>query len=420
MFEFFKRKIARKIATKMSTMVNNIPNYKGWEGNDLSKYTTDGYSKSSVAFRSIDLISKSVASVNLSVYVDGEKDNEHPLNKILKKPNPLQTRGQFLQQAVAFYELTGNTYIEKTLSSKDIPLEMYCWRPDMMRVVKSKSYLPKAYVFDSAVGKRMWEIDQLTGESDLMHIKTFNPTSNTYGLSPMQAAALNVDQNVEAGKWNYSLLKKGCKPSGIMTSESEPMSDSDYKIFRKRIKEQSQGSNNAGEFMLFEGGVKWEQVGFSLDDMSWLEGVRENSRAIASVYGVPAQLIPVVGDSTYANYQEARNAFWEETAVGVLNLFVEKLNAFLSVHYKDNPVIKYDPNSIPCIFQRRMALFEGLKSVDWISPNEKRTITGFEERDQPEYNEVYINSGLLPISLDVLGNENSNEKIVDYGFLERK
>jgi phage portal protein BeeE len=49
-------------------------------------------------------------------------------------------------------------------------------------------------------------VDQDNGFSELKHIKLWNPLDDYYGLSPMSAAAVEVDQFNMASKHNVNLL----------------------------------------------------------------------------------------------------------------------------------------------------------------------------------------------------------------------
>ena len=53
------------------------------------------------------------------------------------------------------------------------------------------------------------------------------------------------------------------------------------------------------------------------------------ARDIALAFGVPPQMLGIPGDSTYSNYKEARNAFWEETILPLLTQLLSSLNNWI-------------------------------------------------------------------------------------------
>ena len=56
----------------------------------------------------------------------------------------------------------------------------------------------------------------MTGRSTVLHLKTFNPLNDWYGLSPIEAAAYSIDQHNQAGAWNQAMLQNGARPSGAI------------------------------------------------------------------------------------------------------------------------------------------------------------------------------------------------------------
>ena len=74
-----------------------------------------------------------------------------------------------------------------------------------------------------------------------MHIKTFNPINDWYGLSPLEAAMLSLDQSNAANVWNYSLLKT-LLPFGVLRiteSKANPrgeISEQQYGRLRGNLK----------------------------------------------------------------------------------------------------------------------------------------------------------------------------------------
>lgn len=61
-----------------------------------------------------------------------------------------------------------------------------------------------------------FKINKLTGRSAVLHLKTFNPLNDWYGLSPIEAAAYSIDQHNQAGAWNKAMLQNGARSSGAI------------------------------------------------------------------------------------------------------------------------------------------------------------------------------------------------------------
>jgi HK97 family phage portal protein len=128
----------------------------------------------------------------------------------------------------------------------------------------------------------------LSNES-ILHLKTFHPLNDWYGMSPIEAAARTIDQNNEAKAWSVSLLQNGARPSGALVIQGNLNDDQFYRM-ENQLHDKCAGAKNAGKPMLLEGGLDWKEMTLSPVDMSWLEGQKLSSREIAIAFACTAFL----------------------------------------------------------------------------------------------------------------------------------
>ncbi|MDJ1257603.1 MAG: phage portal protein [Candidatus Midichloria sp.] len=83
---------------------------------------------------------------------------------------------------------------------------MYSLRSDRVSVLAGGSFVPLGYRYSVDGTTKDYLVDQLTGKSDILHIKNFHPLSDWYGLS----AAYSIDQHNQAGAWKSSIATKRC------------------------------------------------------------------------------------------------------------------------------------------------------------------------------------------------------------------
>jgi hypothetical protein len=102
-------------------------------------------------------------------------------------------------------------------------------------------------------------------------------------------------------------------------------------------------------------------------------------RRICSIFGVASELMGDSENKTYSNYQEARKALYEETILPLMDVFTAELNSWLVPLYGTGNVLDYDRDSIEALQEDREKKYNYLKGADWISTNEKRDATGFDE-----------------------------------------
>ena len=389
----WKRQRKQRVG-RVVKMSGEKPRYMEKNGKAFAK---EGYGMNVIVFRCVDLISKALANIEMQVHVNDDVVEDHPLAKLLQNPNPVQGGSDFWQAYTAFRLITGNPYMEKLLVGESgenggTPAELWIVPPYQMKILaRDDNPVPLGYLWEGSGRTRSWKTDP------------FNPLSFWYGLSPMEAAALSVDQHNSAGKWNTKLLQNSGSPSGFLMTE-EVLGDAEYKQIKKRIDENYRGPNNAGEWMLMEGGLDWKQAGLSPKDMDWLEGKNLSAQDIAGVYGVPLQVIPIPGSQTFANYEQARAALYEDTVIPLMDSLVDELNRWLSPHYGENVRIGYDVDQIEALEVRRKERWKAIGSANWISINEKRIATGYSpiggtEDQNNIHNKILVPSGLIPIDV---------------------
>jgi HK97 family phage portal protein len=320
---------------------------------------------------------------------------EHPLIALLRRPNPLQSYSDYMRAKVSFIMLAGNGYEERFMVGGEVK-ELYQLRPDRMSILPSANGIPAAYIYKVNQNTTRWEMDPRTMTCDVRHLKLFNPLNDWYGMSPIEAGAYAIDQNNEAMNWMQSLLQNSARPSGALTvKDGGTLADDNFNRLKAQIEEQYSGSTNAGRPMLLEGGLEWQQMGMSPTDMGIIETKFASSRDVALAFGVPPQLLGIPGDNTYANYAEARLAFWEDTALPLLDMIVNDWNAWLGNLY--GVTIKPDIDAIPAIAEKRLSMWQMADASRDLTINEKRAIKGYGPIEGGDT--LFVNASEIPLNM---------------------
>ena len=419
LFDIFKKeqKIYRKEAPKV--IINRVSAYQGKTDRKYKEHAKDGYMENSITYRCINLIANNVSATKLKVFSQDQELKNHELVSLLMRPNPLQSCVEYFHSMVSYLLISGNSYM---LRDKEIgiPKELYLLRPDRVEIKSSSSIIPDKYIYkidNQVVSEYM--VDQLTGASQLKHIKLWNPIDDFYGLSPIVASAYNIDQHNLAGLHNVALLKNGCTPSAILkflpkdeTGMSATLTDEQRANILEDLEFRFRGSNNSGRPLLLEGDFDYIQMGLNPKDMDFLELMNMSAREIALCFGVPAQLIGIA-DQTYANVAEARLSLYEETIIPLLDRIQSDLNEWLSPLYDGDLEIRYDIDAIPAMAEKRKQVYANVTLAvqnGILTINEARERLGFPEVDGA--NSLLVPSNLFPIG-EVTQAEEDNDKPVD-------
>lgn len=377
MFDFLRTK-----ASEASRLLVMNPGQPRWTPRDYAKLAKEGYQMNVVAYQAVNRVADAVASIEWEFW-QGDKlvEGDHPLKTLWKKPNPQQNGGEFLRSVVSYLLLSGNTYVEGAENLRGIPQELYSLRSDRMKVVPNGEGLVDRFVYQYNSRKVFWQVDPVTGRGPILHMKTFNPLDDFYGMSPIEAGAFAVDQNNESMKWMQALLQNSARPSGALSLKEGTLGDEQFKRLKAQVEEQYQGATNAGRPLLLEGGMTWQQMGLSPSDMSILETKFSSARDVSLAFGVPPQLLNIPGDNTYSNYKEARLAFYEDTVIPLLGMLLGAFNPWFEEPF-NGVYIMPNLDSIPAIADKRQEKWDMIDKSQELTINERREAKGYPKLEE--------------------------------------
>lgn len=390
--------------------------------NSYGAFAFEGYKRNSTAFMCVNLIARAIANLPIKIYREIETskgieevwDFKHPLWKLVGKganPNSRQSWLKFNQAYWAYRHVDGNEYI---FAQGDLnnPGALTLLRPDRMEPIKGNKMKPIAGWKHTINGK----VDTLPADK-ILHTSSFDPLSDMFGMPVFEACAAEIDQDNAAGLWNYSLLKNGARPSLFFGSKDGAMGapgKDQVKMLRTWMKQEVTGPRNAGMPLIMPG-LQVTEVGKSPKDMDWLKGMIQAKVAIANVCGVPPELIGIQEQKTYANYETALRAFYENTVLPYADDFFQSLTQFLGNKFQDaraespGVIIAVDRENVAALSENQDAKHERLRSdVDGpiMTVNEAREELGLDPVDGGD--DILVNASKQTLEL-VTGMEPDNE-----------
>lgn len=364
-------------------------------------YAKEGYGENVIVYRCIREITTAMGSVEIEVYgKDDAPIENHPALALLSKPNPTESWAQFLRHAFTDYLITGNMFITRAPESKKPPTELWAQSPLHMEVHAGRFGLPLKYVYKTAQSEVIFPVDQVSGQSQCFHLKTYNPENPFLGLSPMSHSALASDVHNSGLKWNSALLENGARPSGIVKFPDKPTNDV-IAALKEYFKKTLQGKDNAGEMPILTGGGDFIEMQNTAKEMDYLKCMQEMAKYVASAYGVPLPLIDNDA-STFNNLEQAKERLWTDTVLPLLNEFLSAFGNWLLPAYGKDIKFGYNMDSIPALEGMRAKRF--IRYADSIGKgmvtiNEARLAVGYEKVTGGD--ELLLPSSLVPLGFDV-------------------
>lgn len=354
-----------------------------WTTRRYDTQIEEGYRKNVVVWRCVTMVAEALASIPFTLYdARGRIVQNHAVQKLLARPNPLLAGTDFMAALATTWQLAGNVYIEAVRPEPDAPpTELYLLRPDRMKVLPGPAGLPLGYEYAVNGKAHTWRANPISGACDVLHWKNFNPLDDWYGLSPLEAALMSVDQHNAASTWNQALLGQAARPSGALVyaprEGPQTLTNEQLQRLREEFDTSYSGARNAGRPLILEGGLEWKALSLSPQEMEWLQGRNAAARDIALAFGVPAQLVGIPDAQTYSNMQEARLALYEETVLPLAMRLQAALNAWLLPMFGTGLRLIIDSDEISALVPRRERLWDKVNSAGFLTINEKRDALGY-------------------------------------------
>lgn len=355
---------------------------QGWARQDRGQqYVAEGYQLNVIVFRAVTEIVKAATSIEIELYnvsaADPVKVDKHPALDLINSPAPLMTWDSWLTEMLVNRMLLGEATC--VAANEGQPVEIWPLNPLQIEVKPGRG-IPSAYVHEVNSRKVSYPVDPATGDSQVMFLKTYNPTDYWRGQSPLMAAALAGDTHNAGMLWNYRLLKNSARPSGLVRFKGGYPAQETIQRMREYFKARMQGSENAGEIPMLSDDAEWVQMSQTARDMDFLSTMQETSKYVASAFGVPLPLIDNDA-STFNNLEQAKERLYTDTVIPVLNELLSGLNRWLLPRFGEGMEFRIDLDTIPALEGLRERMFnravtaykEGLLTLQ-----EARDLMGYE------------------------------------------
>jgi HK97 family phage portal protein len=324
-------------------------NHYGWPNLAETAAQTRVYQQSPWVYIAVNRIAEAAALVPLKVVsLHGEDSSDvarHPLEKLLDAPNPYLSRFELFEQTFGLLELTGDAYWFLAGDSRGIPVEIWPLRPDRVSIVPDPLTYVKGYIYEID-GQRI-PLDAV----EVVHFKRWHPANDYYGLSALEAARLAVTSDRAMAEWNRSTFGQDSGvPAGIVNIK-DFVSDADFERIKREWR-QSYGGTQRRTAFLRGGGVEWQNIGLSHQELDFLGGRQAHRDEILNIFGIPVGLVSE--NATEANATVAERLFIERTLWPKLVRISQKITQELLPFWPGNHAAAFE-DIRPTDTQARMA-----------------------------------------------------------------
>lgn len=334
------------------TMFNDVPQPHTMP-RSYKNYADEGYATNDSVFKCVSYIITNGAAIPPKLYTDANRETEiksHPLLDKLAHPNLEQDGVTFREAVLGWYHIAGNAFLYAIRAGKPNADGKISGAPDELWVLDPVKVHPLPEPLKGVTGYKFDDFSETQNPipaANIGHLRTWNPKDPIFGLSPVEVAALMIDQQNAARKWNLALMQNMGKTSGAWVTDAV-LGKNERDQLEVKINEKLAGARNAGKIPVLDAGAKFIPNSVAPSELDWLKSMQYNAGQIANVFNIAPQLIGDTSATTYNNMEQAKAASYTEAIFPALDKFYSLLTMWLVPMYPDLADAKGNPTA--CIY----------------------------------------------------------------------
>lgn len=269
--------------------------------------------KIATAFACVDVLSKTHAMLPAGVFQKssaGRREllKNHPVLRVLRRPNAVMDRFQFWQLKERCQLLRGNFYAQKMLNKYDQLVALHPIHPDCVTVRPRKGAWDIEYVIHDVSGERVLSREEMfhtkePGEDGLVGRSRIHIAYDAFRLALAHQAQ------------NQSLAENDSRPVGLLIPGA-PIRDEEQKNkLRSTWEETHRGPRNAGRVAVVPHGFTYEQLSMTAKDaeaLDWMIFAAVDQ--INAIFDVPPYRTQDFRRATFGNVEHA-DIFWAKNSI---------------------------------------------------------------------------------------------------------
>jgi HK97 family phage portal protein len=283
---------------------------------DVERAVREGYERIVWVFRPVNVIAENQRARKFQLTQGSAAVEDHPLARLLnKKANPLETGPVFRKRLSAQILLSKpGAFVEVSRTRGGEPFRLDLLPPSRVRIIPG------------AVGADPRELASLVDHFELVepdgirvrpiepeNIRWFrdpHPLDPYSGMTPLEAGGMSVELDHFARLYNVMWLRNDGRPGGIVAVKGDLDDDEMTYIERKFDK----GPAAAGKLTVISSdGIEFVDPASKPRDMSYQQLARNAKIELLASFGVPETMLGYAGDRTFANAEQERLVFWQDT-----------------------------------------------------------------------------------------------------------
>lgn len=277
--------------------------------------TVDSAMRVTAVYACVSLIAETMAALPLHVYMrtkteSGEvsaKATEHPLYNLLHNmPTPGLTSYEWREMMFSHTALRGDSYARIVEDAGGRVIDLPPIMPDHIWPDRDRLGRPIFRWTPDGTGAT-----RVLFNEEVLRIP-HKMLDGLHSLSPIATHKLTIGNAMRSAKMLKSFYDNSAQPKGALVMP-ETIDDEAAQAVRKSWETRHMGPDNAGRIAIFDGGMKWENIGMTMDDAQYVELQNFSVTDIARIYLVPPHKIGDLSHATFSNIEHQAIQFVVDT-----------------------------------------------------------------------------------------------------------
>lgn len=263
----------------------------------------------------VDFLARNIAQLSLHSFrrisdTDRERLTDHPVARILGRPNPRTTQFRYLRSLVSDIGLY-DVHFSLKLFEQGLP-NLVRLPPAKVAIAGDEDWLePQAFVVSGSKGSIVLPAERV------LYFRGYNPVDARTGLSPIESLRRTLAEEYASGQQREQTLRNGARLSGYLQrpADAPTWSDPARQGFKQAWRQQYSGwsATEAGGTPILEDGMTFVPAAMNAVDLQYVEARKLSVYEVARAYFIPPPMIGLLDEATFGNIEEQHKMLYADT-----------------------------------------------------------------------------------------------------------
>jgi HK97 family phage portal protein len=347
----------------------------------------------------VSFLARGIAHLGLKVYrrvsdTDREGLGDHPLARVLVRPNPATTRYRLVEDLVTDLAVFGNAYWAK-VKPADGPVALFRLPASRTVPTGDNPFYATGYRFTGNRGQTDLAADRV------VHFRLPNPEDPRVGLSPLESLRRTLAEADAADEYRAGLWRSGARISGVITRPTDAPEWSDAARARFRASWNARYSGTGSEIggtPILEDGMAFTEASFSARDSQYVESRRLSEEEVARAYHVPPPMVGLLEHATFSNITEQHAMLYSDCLGPWLTAIEDEIELQLLPDLDPDPRVYCEFNLAEKLkgrFEEQAAALSSSTGRPYMTANEARARMNLPRIDDPDADRLVVPLNVL-------------------------